>query len=99
MKYLAPRFLAQPFDQIMNFLSDITRKELFTNLEYHKYLIDKKSGISTDKLEKKYSSYAADFKFLDSFRGRVNRLQINSTLMKHLETKYKTINKKLKNKL
>lgn len=100
MKHLKKRFLNLGFDQIMNYLSDLTKKELFTNLVYVKYKEDKdQNGLEEEELKKKYKEYWDDFVFLDKFRQKVNELPLSSPLIVHLENKYKVISKKLNKKL
>ena len=98
-KFLEPKFLRMSFDQIMNYLSDITRKEIFTNIEYAKYLEDKESGMDVEELRNKYVGFNQEFNFLDSFRKRVNSVKVTTALLVHLESKYKAVSSKLKNKL
>ena len=87
------------FDEIMNYLSEITKTELFMNIKYDSYLKDKKSGVPEMQLLKKYKENMPDFRFLDEFRVRVNGYKITGELIKSLETKYNVINKRLVNKL
>lgn len=98
LKHLSRKFVKLSFDQIMNHLSDLTKKELFTNIQYAKYVKDKKT-LNVGQLEKKYKDYWRDFKFLDNFRRKVNQVPLSSSLICHLQTKYKTVNQRLKNKI
>lgn len=98
LKHLKRRFVKISFDQIMNHLSDLTKKELFTNIQYVKYIEDKKT-LNIGQLENKYKDYWSDFKFLDNFRDKVNKVALSSNLITHLQTKYKTVNERLKSKI
>lgn len=86
------------FDQIMNHLSDLTKKELFINLKYHKYLADRKT-MTISELEKAYKDYWKDFKFLDNFKDKVNKVKLNSSLIHHLQKKYKGVQQSLKDRI
>lgn len=99
LRYLKPRFMKMSFDQIMNFLSDITRKEMFTNIEYCKYLEDKKQDLPLQELSNKYAGYIQDFSFLDSYKARVAAVSLSDSLLLHLEKKYLKVSNNLKNKL
>lgn len=99
MRYLQQRFLQMSFDQIMNFLSDITRKELFTNIEYEKYLEDKAAQVPLDVLSNKYAGYISDFLFLDSFRAKVSGIVLTDALLDHLKNKYQRVSESLNKKL
>lgn len=98
LTHLSSKFVNLAFDQIMNHLSDLTKKELFINLKYHKYLQDRKT-MTIAELELTYKDYWKEFKFLDSFKEKVNKVKLNSNLIQHLEKKYKSVHQSLKDRI
>lgn len=99
LKYLRARFLKMSFDQIMNFLTDLTKKELFTNIQYKMYLNAKQNGLAQEELNQRFKNYLKDFQFLDEFKEKVERLPLSSELVNQLEQKYRAMSKKLSKKL
>ena len=99
LKYLRFKFVKMNFEQIMNFLSDLTKKELFSNIIYDQYLKYRAMGQTDEELKSKYIMYWEDFKFLNNFRERVNSLVLNSALINTLEGKYAAIKQKVDSKL
>jgi hypothetical protein len=99
LKYLRFKFCKMSFEQIMNFLSDLTKKELFTNVLYDTYLKEKAKGENEESLRNKYIMFYEDFKFLNFFRDRVNGMILGTTLILSLENKYEMVKKKIDSKL
>jgi hypothetical protein len=99
LKYLRYKFVKMGFEQIMNFMSDLTKKELFVNVAYSQYQLELSSGKTDEQLRSKYIKDWEDFKFLNCFRERVESLQLNGLLIQHLENKYTSITQKVNSKL
>lgn len=99
LKYLRFKFVKMSFEQIMNFLSDLTKKELFTNVFYEQYLKEKYNGEEEEALRKRYLLYYEDFKFLNLYRERVNSLNVSSDLIVFLAKKYSDVKQKADSKL
>lgn len=99
MKYLRFKFVKMSFDQIMNFLSEMTKKEIFTNVFYEQYLRDVQRSETEEALKSKYRMYWEDFRFLNTFREKVNQVPVNSNLILHLENKYRLIKQKISSKM
>jgi hypothetical protein len=99
LKYLRFKFVKMTFEQIMNFMSDLTKKEIFTNIQYDQYLAEIAAGRPEATLRSKYIKDWEDFKFLNCFRERVDSLPLNRILIDHLESKYASITQKVNSKL
>jgi hypothetical protein len=99
LKYLRFKFIKMGFEQIMNYMSDLTKKEIFTNVQYDQYLKEKAAGKTDESLKSKYMKDWEEFKFLNCFRERVGSLLLNSVLIEHLENKYAMITQKVNSKL
>lgn len=99
LKYLRFKFVKMTFEQIMNFMSDLTKKEIFSNVLYDQYLKARAAGHSEESLRPKFMKEWEDFKFLNCFRERVESLPLNSALIEHLESKYASITSKVNSKL
>ena len=99
LKYLRFKFVKLGFDQIMNYLSDLSKKEVFTNVLYDAYLKQKEKGVSDETLRQTYIMHWEDFKFLNCFRERVNSLVLSASLIHTLQEKYNNIKKRINSKL
>ena len=86
------------FDEIMNYMSDFTKREIFTCSHYNEYR-HVKENFSNQQLRTKYNCFWEDFMLLDSFKEKVQQVHISNQLLLDLETKYKINSHKLKNKL
>lgn len=99
LEYLRFKFVKLGFDQIMHYLSDLTKKEIFTNLQYESYLADRAAGTKEEALRQKYIHHWEDFKFLNRFREKVNGLLLTPGLIHSLQAKYNTIKQRINSKL
>jgi hypothetical protein len=99
LKYLRFKFVKMGFEHIMNYLSELTKKEVFINELYEKYLTERKHGSTDEQLRPKYMMHWEDFRFLNNFRERVNSLPLNTALIESLENKYELVTQKFNSKL
>ena len=87
------------FDEIMNYMTDLTKREFFTCTHYNEYRHVKETGISTQQLRTKYNCFWEDFMLLDNQKEKVKQIEISNQLILHLETKYQIQTHKLKKKI
>lgn len=99
LKYLRFKFVKMGFEHIMNYFSELTKKELFTNVLYGQYLAERNKGATDEQLRSKYMMHWEDFRFLNNFRERVNSLPVSKALIQSLENKYEAVTQKFNSKL
>jgi len=87
------------FDEIMNHMSDLTKREIFTCNLYTEYKHAQKSGISPQQLSTKYGHFMEDFNFIENFKEKAKLIEISNQLVLHLETKYDLVSYKLKKRI
>ena len=78
--------LKRRFDQILGFLNEIVRHELFVNIKYEQYIKTKAKKISLISL-----NYQDDFDNIFKFAGKVNSYKITNELLRKLEFEYYAI--------
>jgi hypothetical protein len=77
------------FDEILNFMSDLTKKEIFTCTSFSEYVLEQRKGDHNKaRLETKYAHFKSDFDFIQEFKERARQIEISNNLMAHLETKW-----------
>lgn len=79
--------LNQRFDQLLSFLNDLTKTELFTNLSYVSYI--EKSDYERSNEEKE------NFKVMDEFKTCINSFELTNKKLKILEQEFLTYKENL----
>jgi len=87
------------FDEIMNHMSDLTKREIFTCNLYTEYKNEQKKGVSPQQLNTKYGHFMEDFNFIENFKEKAKLIEISNQLVLHLETKYDLVSYKLKKRI
>ena len=65
------------FDEIMNHMSDLTKREIFTCNLYTEYQ-GKKKTMSAQELRSKYAHFMDDFSFIETFKEKVKTIDISN---------------------
>jgi hypothetical protein len=93
-QYYEKKLIAGTFEDLMEFLSEMPKQEIFQTPDYYLYCKLKKNGESFNVIKKKVKSHRACY-FVYTFKEQCKRISIPQKFVDLLENKYKVVSAKV----
>ena len=95
LKFYKSKIVGKSFEEIVSFLNDILRQEIFKNSDFDAFLKAKNSGFKVAELQAKFK-HADDYEFVYNFKDAYNQTNISNKLIAKLESRFYSVGLKLK---
>lgn len=97
MSFYKGRLIGKSFEEVLTFIGDIVKTEVFRNTRYEEYKTFRDQGKSPAEVAEKMP-HASEYEFVYRFKDICHEIKISNTLITKLESRYYSIGAKL-NKL
>jgi hypothetical protein len=97
MSFYKDKMIGKSFEEVLTFIGDIMKTEVFRNTRYEEYKELREKGESPEMIREKMP-HASEYEFVFRFKDICREIKISNALITKLESRYYSIGAKL-NKL
>lgn len=94
LSHFKEKMLKMSFENLMEFIPELTQKEIFVGSAYKVYKEKRDKGASAQSLAG-LSSFSSDHEFVYSFKARCKAIKLKSEFIKRIEKRYQSIKNKI----
>ena len=94
-QYYEKKLITGTFEDLMEFLSEMPKQEIFKTPEYSSYCRMKKKGATFEEIKKKIKAHRSCY-FVYTFKQQCKRISVPQKFVDLLENKYKVVSSKVK---